>query len=125
MLTPQVTYYRVLNNQLLDNVFLKAFFDSNLFQEKFQTVARDGSTRSYIGITKQRELHIVLPALNEQSEIANCLAMVEKKYLVAKRRRAGLNDLFRTLLHQLMTAQLRVNELKFDFLKTGFGTSHG
>ena len=117
MLTPQVTYYRVLDKQRLNNIYLKAFLDSRLFQEKFHTVARDGSTRSYIGITKQRELHIALPSLREQLEIANCLALVERKCTLAKKKSAALTALFRTLLHQLMTAQLRVHDLDIPDLE--------
>jgi type I restriction enzyme, S subunit len=111
MLTPQVTYYRVLDKRRLNNIYLKAYLDSALFQEKFDTVARDGSTRSYIGITKQRELHIALPSLDEQLEIANCFALVEHKCTLAKRKAGLLGALFRTLLHQLMTAQIRVKNL--------------
>ena len=119
MLTPQVTYYRVLDKQRLNNIYLKAFFNSGLFQERFHTVARDGSTRSYIGITKQRELHIALPSLDEQLEIANCIALVERKCTLAKRKSAALLALFRTLLHQLMTAQIRVDKLDIEELIVG------
>jgi type I restriction enzyme, S subunit len=69
MLTPQVTYYRILDRKVLNNVFLKAVFDSPLFQTQFRRVAADGSTRDYIGITKQRNLFVVLPSLEEQLEI--------------------------------------------------------
>ena len=33
------------------------------------------------------------------------------------RRRVSLKDLFRTLLHQLMTAQIRVHDLDLSFLQ--------
>jgi type I restriction enzyme S subunit len=111
MLTPQVTYYRVLDKQRLNNIYLKAFFNTSLFQERFKTVARDGSTRSYIGITKQRELHIAIPKLDEQLEIASCLALVERKWTLAKRGSIALKALFRTLLPELMTGQIRVHEI--------------
>jgi type I restriction enzyme, S subunit len=111
MLTPQVTYYRVLDSHRLNNIYLKAFFDSKLFQDKFHSVARDGSTRSYIGITKQRDLHIALPKVDEQLEIANCLSLLERKIAVTGNRIASLTALFRSLIHQLMTAQIRVHDL--------------
>jgi len=118
MLTPQVTYYRVLDHGALSNLYLKAFFESDAFQQEFAKVARDGSTRSYIGITKQRDLFVALPDLNEQLEIGNCAALLQHKIVLLTRRRSLLSDLFHTVLHQLMTAQMRVNDLDLGELES-------
>ena len=112
MLTPQVTYYRSLQPDRICNSYLKCFFDSNKFQRAFATVARDGSTRSYIGITKQRSLQVAYPRIEEQREISEILGTVEKKIALAKNKQRGLSDLFRTTLHELMTAQIRVHGLE-------------
>jgi type I restriction enzyme S subunit len=114
MLTPQVTYYRSMQPTRLSNLYLKCFFDSEGFQRAFSTVARDGSTRSYIGITKQRSLMVAYPRIEEQREISDILNTVERKIVVAKNRQRAFLDLFRTLLHQLMTAQIRVNDLDLE-----------
>jgi len=114
MLTPQVTYYRSLQPTRLQNRFLKCFFDSEGFQRAFAAVARDGSTRSYIGITKQRSLLVAYPRIEEQRQISEILHTVEQKILLAKNRQRVLSELFRTMLHELMTAQIRVNDLDLD-----------
>jgi type I restriction enzyme S subunit len=111
MLTPQVTYYRVLDKNVLNNVYLKTLFDSPLFQTPFRRVATDGSTRDYIGITKQRSLFLVLPPLEEQMEIAATVSAAEQKAAVHRRKHAALSALFRTLLHELMIARIRVHNL--------------
>ena len=52
-----------------------------------------------------------LPRLDEQKEIVCQLDLVERKLKLHEAKRNVLNDLFRILLHQLMTAQLRVHNL--------------
>ncbi len=57
---------------------------------------------------------VPLPSLDEQREIAGILQSVDAKIAVHEAKQRALKDLFKTLLHQLMTAQLRVNHLDID-----------
>lgn len=77
MLTPQVTYYRINNFEILDRQYLKSYFESESFRSVLK-VKSGGGTRAYIGITNQRKLQIVLPNINEQKAIANCLSTWDK-----------------------------------------------
>ena len=49
--------------------------------------------------------------LSEQREIARILQTVDRKIEVEERRKRALEVLFQSLLHQLMTGQLRVNQI--------------
>ncbi|MDP2638616.1 MAG: N-6 DNA methylase [Candidatus Azambacteria bacterium] len=69
VLTPQVTYYRVLDKGKLLNRFLKVYFDSDIFQDRLQQLASIGATRAYIGITDQLNLEVVVPPLEIQEQI--------------------------------------------------------
>ena len=51
---------------------------------------------------------------DEQHDIAAALATIDRKLAHHQRKRAVLNDLFQTTLHQLMTAQIRVTDLDID-----------
>lgn len=51
---------------------------------------------------------------NEQRAIAAALATLDRKLAHHRAKRAALHDLFQTLLHQLMTAQVRVADLDVD-----------
>jgi type I restriction enzyme S subunit len=51
---------------------------------------------------------IPLPPLDEQSEIARMLQAVDAKIAAEERRRAALEELFKTLLHALMSGRMRV-----------------
>lgn len=75
VLTPQVTYYRVLKG--IDNKYLKYYFDSKDFQELLFNWAGTGSTRAYLGITEQLKLPIILPPLPEQKAIAATLSALD------------------------------------------------
>lgn len=58
---------------------------------------------------------VPLPSdLDEQREIAAALAIIDRKLAHHQQKRAALNDLFQTTLHQLMTAQIRVADLDID-----------
>jgi type I restriction enzyme S subunit len=62
-------------------------------------------------------LAVPLPPVLEQGQISGLLADVDRKEAIHRRKNAALNDLFRTLLHQLMRAQLRVHDLDLDLLE--------
>lgn len=70
VLTPQVTYYRVIDETKLKNIYLKAYFDSYFFQSILSQWAGSGSTRAYLGITEQLKLPVIMPPIETQIEIA-------------------------------------------------------
>lgn len=63
-----------------------------------------------------KRVMLPLPSISEQTEIVDDLNLVERKLNLHQRKHAALTALFRTLLHQLMTAQLRVYDLDLSEL---------
>lgn len=59
----------------------------------------------------------VPPDITEQEEIVAALSTVGAKIGLQRRRHALLNELFRTLLHQLLTAEIRVRDLDLTRLE--------
>lgn len=55
---------------------------------------------------------VPVPEIEEQEEIAKILALIDNKVSLAVYKKIKLLDLFRTLLHELMTAKMRVNEVE-------------
>lgn len=72
-----------------------------------------GSTKGALTCGFLKTLPIPVPSRAEQEEIAAIFQMLEDKQSAAVRRQAALQDLFRTLLHELMTAKTRVTDLPF------------
>ena len=76
MLTPQVTYYRVLNTEVINPRYLYFAMQEPAFQRELNRVASGGSTRSYIGITAQLDLKIRFPSLERQASIVKKLEYI-------------------------------------------------
>jgi type I restriction enzyme S subunit len=73
VLTPQVTYYRVLDKHRLNPKYLKYYFDSTEVQNLFVQWAGGGSTRLYLGITGQLKLPVYLPDIKNQNQIVTLI----------------------------------------------------
>jgi type I restriction enzyme S subunit len=69
---------------------------------------RYGGAQPNLNQTIIRSLPIPLPPLDEQREIARILQAVDAKIASEQARRAALEEVFKTLLHQLMTGKVRV-----------------
>ena len=59
-----------------------------------------------------KNMSVAVPSISEQSEIAETLVTIDWKVSIATRKRTDIQDLFRTLLHELMTAKMRVHSLR-------------
>jgi len=72
----------------------------------FSKRAADGKYN--LQLRQLQSAFIPLPPLDEQREIARMLQAVDAKIAAEERRRAALEDLFKTLLHALMSGRMRV-----------------
>jgi type I restriction enzyme S subunit len=93
MLTPQVTYYRVRDQQKLDRQYLRYFFEGPFFQDTLCLWASSGSTRAYLGITEQGKLPFVLPPINKQRKIAAIISAYDELIENNQRRIALLEKM--------------------------------
>ncbi len=114
MLTPQVTYYRVLNEASLSNKYVYWYFNSPTFLSEMNEYAGVGSTRAYIGITKQRQLKFSYPNLAKQNAIVSKLDFLSKKVVglqpVYERKLLTLDELKRSLLRKAFSGELTKTE---------------
>ncbi len=84
--------------------FLFFLFQSMDFKN-FQDAYAKGNT---LNKTKLLNLPIPLPPLHEQRQIARILQAVDRRIEAEENRKQALEDLFRSLLHNLMTAKIRL-----------------
>jgi len=66
----------------------------------------------YIGVEKIANLNLPLPPLPTQQKIASILSAIDAKIEAEENRKKALDDLFKSLLHNLMTAKIRVNQME-------------
>ena len=69
-------------------------------------------TQKNINIQFLKPWPVPLPKVHEQMEIENAFSATDLKIRLAIQKRKQLQDLFGALLHELMTAKTRVNELE-------------
>jgi len=77
-----------------------------------------GSTKGALTCGYLKTYPILAPSLDEQHEITGVFAALNRKEKVHAGKHAALTSLFRTLLHQLMTAQIRVHDLNLPKSET-------
>lgn len=107
---------RVDRSQLLPE-FLAHLSQSPYGKAYFLSVAHKTTNLACINTTKLKGFPVLIPTLTEQEEIVQMLGAVNAKLAQHVRKKQSLSDLFRTLLHQLMTAQIRVHDLDLSFLQ--------
>jgi type I restriction enzyme S subunit len=71
-------------------------------------------TQKNINIQFLKPWPVPLPSVEEQAEIAGAFSATDRKIRLATQKRSQLQDLFRTVLHELMTAKTRVHELEVN-----------
>jgi type I restriction enzyme S subunit len=97
--------------------FLAEFLITPVCRSYFQKQARStaGNFPKIDQGTVEQAL-VPFPSAEEQDEIVSLLTQVDRKLSVHARKHAALTALFRTLLYQLMTAQIRVDKLDIEEL---------
>lgn len=101
-------------------LFVKDFHGNNpkfayyKIQSLDLTKYREGVAVPTLNRNSFRRIPVAIPETEEQDEFVRTLDAVEDRERVLAQKRDLLFDLFRTLLHQLMTAQIRVHDLDLD-----------
>ena len=99
-----------------DPSFVRGYLETQY--DRFRQVGSGGgSTKGALTCAYLRSVPVPLPkSLDEQREIAAVLDTLDRKIDLHRRKRAVLDDLFKALLHMLMTAEIRVADLNLDAL---------
>lgn len=90
---------------ILPLIFTKRLCDA--FDDELDWIAKEVGSSTKLGVVKVG----IPPTVDEQKEITLAFATTEQKILVEMSKKNQLQDLFHTLLHQLMTAKFRVEKI--------------
>ncbi|MFN0126899.1 MAG: hypothetical protein ACKV19_09490 [Verrucomicrobiales bacterium] len=83
-----------------------------LKQKLFEKVGRSAHGTMSLMSSEIAAFQIPLPDKATQLEISNAIELVEQKHALVSHKHATLTVLIRNLLHQLMTAQIRVDPIR-------------
>ena len=76
-----------------------------------------GGQQQNLNLDIVRALPVAAPAeLSEQQEVVSILDAIDRKMALHQQKRAVLEDLFKALLHKLMTGEIDVNDLDLQAL---------
>lgn len=96
-----------VDTELILNQFALHFLVSPQAREQIRTKARVVHQAS-INQQDLKSILVPLPDLSEQTAVVRTFWAVDRKIEIEESRRAALETLFNSMLHQLMTGQLRV-----------------
>jgi type I restriction enzyme S subunit len=98
------------DTERIANTYLLQFWCSAKMRDQIRRKARIVHQTS-INQQDLKSLLIPLPNLAEQDEIGWSLAMLDQKIEIEERKKAALEELFKSMLEQLMTGRIRVGEM--------------
>ena len=92
----------------IDNRFLAIYFATDRLVKWLYSHAA-GAIMPNLNNSVMQRLPVFYPDPETQTTIIETFATIDQKLSTAVRRQTALQDLFRTLLHELMTAKIRVH----------------
>ena len=105
---------RTDRNRLLPDFFAYQA-QSDYGKAYFLKVAHKTTNLACINTAKLKAFPVLIPTLREQREIVSILDAIDLKIDLHRRKRAVLNDLFKALLHKLMTGEIRADDLDLPY----------
>lgn len=94
--------------------FLNYFLNWDSAQIELKKLASRGVSQANISAGKLRGFQVPVPLLDEQDEIVSILDAIDRKIDLNRRKRAVLDDLFKVLLHKLMTGEIQAADLELS-----------
>jgi type I restriction enzyme, S subunit len=95
------------NKPFIDNRFLAFYFGTDKLVKWLYSHAA-GAIMPNLNNSVMQRLPVFYPNMETQAEIIETFATIDQRLNVAIQRQTALQDLFRTILHELMTATIRV-----------------
>lgn len=121
--SPQLCFWRVLDEQLINQIWLYYWMCSKEFYEQYIEVSDQTDMAAYVNLRDQKNMRIVLPPLPEQKAIASVLSSLDDKIELLHRQNKSLEAMAETLFRQWFVEETQDDwkeirlEHFFDFLE--------
>lgn len=112
VLSNHMTIIRIVDKSKLNAYFLAKYLHKRWNDGFYKTICRRHVNQSSISLARLNDISLPLPPLPVQQKIASILSAVDAKIEAEENKKQALEELFKTLLHNLMTAKIRVNNLE-------------
>lgn len=94
----------------LEKEYLYYFTETSPYWAQIESMS-GGRLKKGVNIGVLQSLEMPLPSEEEQKEITDFLQTIDKKIEIHREKKEKYKELFRSMLHKLMTAEIRVNNL--------------
>lgn len=112
---PGAFLIRLRMKESVQPMFLRHYINSPVGRPYVLQLAQ-GAIQKNISGTRLGDLLIPFPSRAEQEKISAAVGTVDQKLTNHRQKLTANQDLFRTLLHELMTAKTRVHDLNFNVI---------
>lgn len=102
------------NRDVLDPRFFAFVVESDIAKLYFMRVAKRTTNLASTNKTQVRAFRFPVPPLSEQQQIADIVSATKAKLQSLIRKEEALRQLKRSLMHDLLTGKVRVNNLNLD-----------
>jgi type I restriction enzyme S subunit len=104
---------RIKTKEELNPDYLYQFFNSAGYWEQINK-NKGGRLKEGVNSSVLVNLKIPFPPLSEQQQITHILSTVDKKIEIEERRKTTLKEVFKTMLHKLMSGEIRLKDREME-----------
>lgn len=101
---------RLITDEKLHPKYVFYYTQTKKYQE-LVNAGKEGKLKKGLSSTELKNFLPPLPPLSEQQKITSILSVVDEKIQAEENKKKALEGLFKSMLHNLMTARIRVNHL--------------
>ena len=102
--SPQTTFWRVLDESVLDRRYLFYYLRSDPFRQQLNARKSETDMAEYVSLTAQRALRIALPPMTHQHLVGEMLGSLDDKVEVNRLTVQTLEEIARALFHSWFVA---------------------
>lgn len=95
--SPQTTFWRTLNESVIDRNYLYYYMASTLFSNQWKSRKGETDMADYVSLTAQRELYVTVPPIDQQHKMVQILKPFNDKIELNHQMNQTLEDLASTL----------------------------
>ena len=108
--------YLIFDESRVQPLFVRHYFEWR-YERLRQLAAGNGSTRGALTAALLNHVHVPVPDILEQKEIADVLDTIDRKIDLHKRKQTVLKKLLNMLLNGLITEKIRASDLDLSVLQ--------
>jgi type I restriction enzyme S subunit len=114
VLSNHMTIIRVIDKEKLCASFLAEYLHKKWVDGFYKTICRRHVNQSSISLARLCNVKVIFPPLPTQQKIASILSVVDERIEKEETKKKVLEELFKSMLHNLMTGKIRVKDLVIE-----------